>query len=228
MSSSTNNAMCCSSYVFLQKQTKGPTSSPTTLSPTKSCGDGSCAVNENKNTCLIDCGSKSLIASTSRTNGAPGAMFFVKPLRDVEITSFGFYRNSADTNRVEIWTRTGTYQDNKMSSNGWFLVYDSLVTSQGGISNTGNFNVTVPSNTIQSFYIYTEDIVMYSVGSEEGALFSSNESLEFYEGIGMTQKFDGQVVGYVLGRYYIYFFGHSCSLSFLFEFRHRHECLQEK
>ena len=155
-------------------------------------------------------------------------MFFVKPLRDVEITSFGFYTNSADTNRVEIWTRTGTYHDNKMSSNGWSLVFDSLVTSQGGISNTGNFNVTVPSNTIQSFYIYTEDIVMYSVGSEEGALFSSNESLEFYEGIGMTQKFDGQVVGYVLGRYCIYFFGHSCSLSFLFEFRHRHECLQEK
>lgn len=130
-------------------------------------------------------------------------------MRDVEITSFGFYRNSADTDRVEIWTRTGTYQDNKMSSNGWSLVYDSLVTSQGGMSNTGNFNVTIPSNAIQSFYIYSKDIVMYSVGSEEGALFSSNDSLEFYEGIGMTQKFNGQVVGYVLWRNFNFVLGHS-------------------
>ena len=135
-------------------------------------------------------------------------MFFVKTMRDVEITSFGFYRNSADTDRVEIWTRTGTYQDNKMSSNGWSLVYDSLVTSQGGMSNTGNFNVTIPSNAIQSFYIYSKDIVMYSVGSEEGALFSSNDSLEFYGGIGMTQKFNGQVVGYVLWRNFNFVLGH--------------------
>lgn len=64
------------------------------------------------------------------------------------------------------------------------------------MSDTGDFNVgvTIPAGTIQSFYIFSTDTVLYSVGSSEGSLFSSNGSLEFYEGAGVTGKFSGQVV----------------------------------
>ena len=64
------------------------------------------------------------------------------------------------------------------------------------MSDTGDFSVaiTIPAGTVQSFFIYTTDIVLYSVGSLEGSLFSRDDSLEFYEGAGVTGKFSGQVV----------------------------------
>eukprot|EP00804_Cyclotella_cryptica_P000220 CCRYP_016193-RA/>CCRYP_016193-RA protein AED:0.08 eAED:0.08 QI:176/1/1/1/0.93/0.81/16/2046/995 len=178
--------------------TMKPTSSPTTQSPTKLCGDGICTTNENKDLCFADCGLKTLVASSIGTNGAAGTMFSIKALRDVQVTSFGFYRNKASSNFVEVYTRVGSYKGHELNQNGWALIHSQAVIPQSGnsMSDTGDFNVavTIPAGTIQSFFIYSTDIVLYSVGSLEGSVFSSDDSLEFYEGAGVTGKFSGQVV----------------------------------
>ncbi|KAL7521998.1 hypothetical protein ACHAWX_007140 [Stephanocyclus meneghinianus] len=178
--------------------TKKPTSSPTTQSPTKLCGDGVCATNENKDQCFADCGNKTLVGSSIGTNGAPGTMFSIKPLRDIQVTSFGFYKYTASSNFVEVYTRVGGYKGYELNPIGWALVHSQAVSPQSSnaMSDTGDFNVgvTIPAGTIQSFYIFSTDTVLYSVGSSEGSLFSSNGSLEFYQGAGVTGKFSGQVV----------------------------------
>jgi hypothetical protein len=83
---------------------------------------------------------------------------------------------------------------NEYNAEGWALVYSQAVASPSndGMSHA-EVTVIIPANKIQAFYIYTTDIVLYNDGVSEGSLFKSNDSLELYEGIGITGLFSGSI-----------------------------------
>ena len=157
---------------------------------TDTCGNGSCEQDETSTTCPIDCTSLSLETTNVAAKGATGAMFVVKALRDVNITSFDFFGAVANTNLVQIYTRNGPYTGHERASDGWDLVFDnSFVDIKGRFDPTflGSFStqVHIAAYDFQSFYIYSPSKVMYRGGTTEGALVSSNDDIEFFEGIGM-------------------------------------------
>jgi hypothetical protein len=77
---------------------------------------------------------------------------------------------------------------------GWALVHSQAVASPSddGMSHA-EIVVIIPANRAQAFYIHTADIVLYNDGVSEGTLFKSNDSLELYEGIGITGLFSGSI-----------------------------------
>jgi hypothetical protein len=99
------NSMKCPSAmsVLVNPDTDLNNTALPTLMPTQSgtCGDGSCATTENTDDCQSDCGNKRLVASSIGLFGAKGVMFTVKPLRDIVVTSLGFYKN-LDSSIVEV------------------------------------------------------------------------------------------------------------------------------
>ena len=83
-----------------------------------------------------------------------------------------------------------------MGENGWTLVYEQVVNLRGrdSLTELGAFetDVTIEAGNVQSFFIWTAGIVIYDGGTREGDLHSSNDAVEFYEGIGITSKFTGR------------------------------------
>lgn len=160
-------------------------------SPT-TCGNNICEENETSSSCPSDCQNLSLETTDVAAKGAAGAMFNVKALRDMNITSLDFFGASANTNLVQVYTRSGTYEGHERSRDGWEVIFDnSAVVIQGRSDATPldfNTEVHISENTVQSFYIYSPTKVMYRGGTSdtsEGKLFSSNSAIEFFEGIGM-------------------------------------------
>jgi hypothetical protein len=177
---------------------KAPTASPMSNSPVSSCSNGICELNETVNTCAADCGELSLLSLDSGRKGAEGTMFDVKAKRDIEITSFDIYTNSAKSETVEVYTRQGSYKDHELSQLGWKLVYSKLVDQLGENTPTalGDFDtgVAIPANMVQSFFIWTDNVLRYDDGESnvEGTLVTSDNALELYEGVGITSKFSGK------------------------------------
>ncbi|EED96161.1 predicted protein [Thalassiosira pseudonana CCMP1335] len=177
---------------------KVPTASPMSNSPVSSCSNGICELNETVNTCAADCGDLSLSSLDSGRKGAEGTMFDVKAKRDIEITSFDIYTNSAKSETVEVYTRQGSYKDHELSQLGWKLVYSKLVNQLGENIPTalGDFDtgVAIPANMVQSFFIWTDNVLRYDDGRSnvEGTLVTSDNALELYEGVGITSKFSGK------------------------------------
>ena len=52
-------------------------------------------------------------------------------------------------------------------------------------------SVSVPAGSIKSFFIYTPNKIRYTKGTTEGSLFSKDDMLEIYEGVGVRSKFAG-------------------------------------
>lgn len=156
------------------------------------CGNDICEAYESAGACPSDCRDLSLETTPVAAKGAAGAMFDIKALRDISITSLDFFGASTNVNLVQVYTRSGTYKGNEGSSNGWELVFDnSSVDIKGRFEPTplGSFtrDVHIPADSFQSFFIYSPSKVMYRGGTSdtsEGALHASNDAIEFYEGIG--------------------------------------------
>jgi hypothetical protein len=156
------------------------------------CGNSICEVYESAATCPADCRDLSLVTTDVAAKGAEGAMFVIKALRDVNITSLDFFGASVNTNLVQVWTRSGPYVGHVGSRASWEKVFDnSSVQIKGRVEPTalGGFTseVHVSANEYQSFYVYSPSKVLYRAGTSEGAPFASNDAIEFYEGIGTCQ-----------------------------------------
>lgn len=157
------------------------------------CGNSICEVYESAATCPADCRDLSLVTTDVAAKGAEGAMFVIKALRDVNITSLDFFGASVNTNLVQVWTRSGPYVGHVGSRASWEKVFDnSSVQIKGRVEPTplGGFTseVHVSANEYQSFYVYSPSKVLYRAGTSEGAPFASNDAIEFYEGIGTCQR----------------------------------------
>jgi len=131
--------------------------------------------------------------------GASGVMFYVKAKQnDISVTSIDFHSASkANGQFVQIYTRVGRYAGKELSSNGWNLIYSNMVDLGGNDeATTINLGSSAPidKGRFRSFFIWVpNNKVRYKAGTNEGALFSSDSEIEFFEGIGKTTKFEGTV-----------------------------------
>ena len=124
-------------------------------------------------------------------------MFSVKAKQnDISVTSIEFYSASkAQGQFVQIYTRVGRYAGKELSSNGWNLIYSNMVDLGGNDEattiNLGN-SAPIDKGRFQSFFIWVpNNKVRYKAGTTEGALFSSDSEVAFFEGIGKSTKFEG-------------------------------------
>ena len=124
-------------------------------------------------------------------------MFYVKAKQnDISVTSIDFYSASkADGQFVQVYTRVGRYSGKELSSNGWNLIFSNMV-DLGGNNEATTINLgssaPVDKGRFRSFFIWVpNNKVRYKVGTNEGALFSSDSEIAFFEGIGKTTKFEG-------------------------------------
>ena len=126
-------------------------------------------------------------------------MFSVKASgRNIKIKSFDFFTGAALTEVVQVYTRPGEFRGFEGSINGWQRVYNKSIAQLGRDVPTslGEFDseVVIPANSVQSFLVYTPNKVMYKGGTtdnSEGDLFSTDGTVEFYEGIGLSGSLFG-------------------------------------
>jgi len=163
-----------------------------------SCGNGICDKSETSSTCPSDCTftEQALQMSPDGGSGAIGAMFSVKALNNLEIYSFDFYSARNGNDQVQVYTRPGPYASFEFDESAWTLIHDDPnveLERRSQVTPLGEFDSSVPisAGSVQSFFVYAPRKVMYNGGTSEGQLFSSDGNLEFYEGIGLTAKFDG-------------------------------------
>jgi hypothetical protein len=172
-----------------------PSQSPTTPAPTSSCGNGVCEMSEAASSCATDCGDLSFMVNGVGAKGAQGSMFEVRVTRSIAVSSLDFFSGNSNTEQVQVYTRPGSYIGHEMSETGWTLVYEKDVNLRGrdSLTELGAFetDVTIEAGNVQSFFIWTAGIVMYDGGTREGDLHSSNDAVNFYQGIGITSKFSG-------------------------------------
>jgi hypothetical protein len=158
---------------------------------TDTCGNTICESYETAITCPSDCENLSITTTDAASKGASGAMFDIKAVRDINVTSLDFFGFSTNANLVQVYTRDGTYSGNERSGDGWELVFNNTSTDIKGryeATPLGSFSreVTIKANTIGSFYVYSPSKVLYRLGETEGKVHSSKGAVEFFEGIGMS------------------------------------------
>jgi len=167
------------------------------LTGTHTCGNSICSSVESVSDCPADCGNLELVASDIGQYGSMGVMFYVEAKRDLSISSFDFLSGSrAAEQPVQVYTRSGKYSGFELNEDGWEIVYDDdSVNLLGGNKPTPvdlDLRVTIPAETFQSFFIWTpNNRIRYALGTAEGAVYSSNDMLMLYEGLGTSRKFSG-------------------------------------
>ncbi len=130
-------------------------------------------------------------------SGSNGNMFAVKALRDVVITSLDINTMYRGNGAVKVYSRPGGYAGH-ISIDGWQLVYDNSSTELNGRGRAtplarGFTSVSVRSGEYHSFYVYSEEKLVYKRGYIEGLIYVNDRSLAIYQGIGMRGHF-GSVV----------------------------------
>ena len=128
---------------------------------------------------------------SSNWQGADGVMFSLKAVgRNISLKSFSFFSGSEATSNVQVYTKSGSFQGHEDSIDGWQLIYNAPTAQLGRNIQTfiGDWGeeVTIPANSMKSFLIYTSNKVMYKGGTSEGSQFSTDGTVELYEGIGLS------------------------------------------
>mmetsp|Transcript_34503 Transcript_34503/g.74596 ORF Transcript_34503/g.74596 Transcript_34503/m.74596 type:complete len:311 (+) Transcript_34503:74-1006(+) len=134
------------------------------------------------------------LSTTSVAFGNYGVMFYVGALGDITVTSIQMYtRTIVEGAPVQVYTRPGKYIGFEGSAAGWSKIYDnpSLELLGQDISTTLiGLDVSISSSAFQSFFIWSPNgKIQYNPGTTEGALYSSNSYIEFYEGAGVRGIF---------------------------------------
>ena len=153
-------------------------------------------MNEDAESCPLDCAGKELETTFEFSLGSSGNIFTVKALRDISVTSFVINAMSRGQGAVQVYTRNGSYSGHEQNSAGWELVYDNPTVAhnrRGQPTELGDFDnvVSIASGVTQSFFVTSTKSLVYQKGTEEGAPFVSDESMVIYEGVGTTDEFAG-------------------------------------
>jgi len=124
-------------------------------------------------------------------NGSYGNMFDIVAKQNIIISTFKIHARIGSYS-VEVWTKSGTYVDN-IDLNGWTQVLSNTTTGAGeGSANLlplFSSPVAISIGSKQAFYVtLNSKKIRYSNGSTEGALYKSNDHIEFFEGVGYTSN----------------------------------------
>jgi len=160
------------------------------------CGDNVCEMTEDSQSCPDDCSGKEISTTFDFNLGSSGNMFSVRALRDVSVTSLVINAMSKGRGEVKVYTRSGSYTDHVLSSQGWELIYSNqgvVHKKRGQATELGDFltPVLIKSGSIQSFFVHSSNSLVYTVGTNEGDTYTSDDSVVIYEGIGTTGIFSG-------------------------------------
>ena len=160
------------------------------------CGDNMCEMTEDSQSCPDDCSGKEISTTFDFNLGSSGNMFSVRALRDVSVTSLVINAMSKGRGEVKVYTRSGSYTDHVLSSQGWKLIYSNQALvheKRGQPTELGDFSkpVLIKSGAIQSFFVHTSKSLVYTAGTKEGDTYISDDSILVFEGIGTTGIFSG-------------------------------------
>ena len=162
------------------------------------CGDGLCAMTEDSHSCPADCAGKELETTFKFNLGSSGVMFTVKALRDISITSLVVNAMSRGEGTVKVYTRDGSYNGHELKWKDWELIYNNPAVihgRRGQYTELGGFqqNIPIAKGETQSFFVISTKGLVYKAGKKEGDLFTSNNAIEIYEGIGTTDEISGAI-----------------------------------
>lgn len=162
------------------------------------CGDLVCNSDENKWTCDIDCAEKEFLTTYEFDSGSKGNMFSLKAMRDVQISSLMINAMSRGIGEVKVYTRKGSYIGMEGFLREWELIYDNpsvIHLRRGERTVLGEFEnkVLITKDTTQSFYVTSTNGLVYKKGEKEASVFTSDNSLIVYEGIGTLDEFGTRI-----------------------------------
>lgn len=129
-------------------------------------------------------------------NGASGSMFDVLPLRNVRIIGMDIHVNSNSSLLVEVWTKLGTHVSFETNESAWTKIASTEIQGQGlghhsPLPQDSFRPVPMIANERRAFYVSIRrgGGVRYTNGKGVGTLYSSNEDLQVFEGVGKSHHF---------------------------------------
>lgn len=134
----------------------------------------------------------SLTAAATTDNGNDGVMFRLRAKTNLVISGFST-RLAGGSGYVRIYRKNGSYSGSETFPAAWTLIDSAFVTPQTGQDvfipvYAGNF---LSAGAEMSYYIVGTNTVDvdYLNGTTEGAIYSQNNDLIFYEGVGLNSIF---------------------------------------
>lgn len=134
----------------------------------------------------------SLTAAPTTNNGNDGVMFKIRAKKPIIINTFSLLNPVAPgADDFEIYTKTGDYVGFETTPASWNLIFSTNATPVNDtITFATSLSLFMNVNETRSFYIRgLANGVDYLNGTTEGAIFSQNSELEFYEGKGIGGLF---------------------------------------
>ncbi|RFN57619.1 HYR domain-containing protein [Marixanthomonas ophiurae] len=126
-------------------------------------------------------------------NGLDGAMFDIVAINEVTINSFDVNLDTGITDDVEVYYKSGTWVGFEEDAGAWTLLGTANVTSAGdGLPTPLNLSLgqTIAAGDTGAFYVTTTSGGMnYTDGTTTGAVFASDDNIEFLEGAGKSYPF---------------------------------------
>lgn len=125
-------------------------------------------------------------------NGQNGNMFDIDVLSSpITINAFDINTQNTSLTTVQVWYRLGSYTASPNSQAGWILHHTADVIGAGSGNTTSVAVPSLPMNANQTygFYITSSAGLRYTNGTNEGAVFVSNDHLLVREGRGKTANF---------------------------------------
>lgn len=112
-------------------------------------------------------------------------MFDLSAKRDLLVKALEHFTSDKRNELIEVYTRPGSYSGFELEGDGWELVYSNIATQMGrNIVTTLKLDkeVAIRGGETQSFFIITNNFIMYDSGAVEGDVLNEDESLTIYEG----------------------------------------------
>ena len=122
-------------------------------------------------------------------------MFDIVAINEVTINSFDVNLDTGITDDVEVYYKSGTWVGFEEDAAAWTLLGTANVTSAGdGLPTPLNLSLgqTIAEGETGAFYVTTTAGGMnYTDGTTTGAVFASDDNIEFLEGAGKSYPFGG-------------------------------------
>eukprot|EP00584_Thalassiosira_punctigera_P019424 CAMPEP_0172555260 /NCGR_PEP_ID=MMETSP1067-20121228/58322_1 /TAXON_ID=265564 ORGANISM="Thalassiosira punctigera, Strain Tpunct2005C2" /NCGR_SAMPLE_ID=MMETSP1067 /ASSEMBLY_ACC=CAM_ASM_000444 /LENGTH=884 /DNA_ID=CAMNT_0013343775 /DNA_START=163 /DNA_END=2813 /DNA_ORIENTATION=- len=186
---------CACNDTFPAPTTRTPSISPTTAAPVTAAPSTSpttAAPVTAAPTCLTCYNLSTTFASN---NGSNGNMFKVKALVDMKITGLSIHTATTNTGTLKVWEKAGDYKGSPESNS---AEWNNIMTASGfsglGLEMPSPLDrfedpVHVVAGEFHSFYVAFTGPVRYTNGVGEGTIYTQNDHLIFYEGVGKFGEF---------------------------------------